>query len=181
MVSGRFSSRDRPAFPAKQVLEWYVNFEIITVESMNLSLDKQEGEWYSSLPLRGAVYDLMYTATSEAAVADRLRAVTALGKSNDPRAVRPLADLLCDANPEVRLCATTALGLLKSGRPVDELIARLRDRNELAAIRQQAAGALSAIRSTGALRGLKEFIADEDEDPEIRSYSADLIRTIGPW
>jgi HEAT repeat protein len=148
---------------------------------MNLSLDKQEGEWYSSLPLRGAVYDLMDTAMSETAVADRLRAVTALGKSNDPRAVRPLADLLCDANPEVRLYATTALGLLKSGRPVDELIARLRDRNELAAIRQQAACALSAIRSTGALRGLKEFIADEDEDPEIRSYTADLLRTIGPW
>jgi HEAT repeat protein len=148
---------------------------------MNLSLEKQEGVWYSSLPFKGAVYDLVYAATSKATVADRLRAVTALGKSNDPRAVRPLADLLCDANPEVRLCATTALGLLKSGRPVDELIGRLRDRNELASIRQQAAGTLSAIRSTGALRGLKEFIADEDEDLEIRSYAADLLRTIGPW
>jgi HEAT repeat protein len=148
---------------------------------MNLSLEKQEGEWYSSLPLKGAVYDLVYTATSEVTVTDRLRAVTALGKSNDPRAVRPLADLLCDANPEVRLCAATALGLLKSGRPVDELIARLRDRYELASIRQQAAGALSAIRSTGALRGLKEFIADEDEDPELRSYAADLLKTTGPW
>jgi HEAT repeat protein len=158
-----------------------VNFGIITVEYMGLSLEKQDNEWYNSLPRTGVVYDLVYAAMSGADAAGRLRAVIALGKSDDPRAVRPLMDLLSDSDPEIRLSATTALGQLKSGRPVDELIGRLRDRSERTATREQSAVALSAIRSTGAVRGLKEFIADEDEDPALRSYADTLMRNIGPW
>ena len=148
---------------------------------MDLSLEKSDGEWYNSLPPSGGVYDLVNAAQSGTDTADRLPAVIALGKSGDPRAVRPLVDLLSDADEEIRLSATTALGLLKSGRPVDDLIGRLRDRDERAAIREQAAVALSSIRSTGALRGLREFIGDEDEDPVLRSYAGALLNSVGPW
>jgi len=148
---------------------------------MVLSLEKQDGEWYNSLPHKGAVYDLVYAAMSEAEPAERIRAVTALGKSDDPRAVRPLMDLLSDVDPEIRLSATTALSHLKSGRPVEDLIGRMRDRNERTDTRKQAIIALSFIRSTGALRGLKEFVADDDEDPVLRSYTNSLLDSVGPW
>ncbi|MDP2796911.1 MAG: HEAT repeat domain-containing protein [Methanoregula sp.] len=148
---------------------------------MGLSLEKQDGEWYNSLPHKGAVYDLVYAAASGTDATRRLRAVVTLGKSDDPRAVRPLMELLSDADPEIRLSATTALGQLKSGRPVDELIGRLRDRSEKTATREQAVIALTAIRSTGALRGLREFVADEDEDPALRSYANSLLNSVGPW
>ena len=158
-----------------------MNFEIFKVEYMVLSLEKQDGEWYNSLPHKGSVYDLVYTAMSGADAAGRIQAVLALGKSDDPRAVRPLMDLLSDGDPEIRLSATTALSHLKSGRPVEDLIGRLRDRSEWTATRKQAIVALSYIRSTGALRGLKEFVADEDEDPALRSYTNSLLNSVGPW
>lgn len=148
---------------------------------MGLSLEKQDSEWYNSLPHKGAVYDLVYAAMSGVDTAARIRAVIALGKSDDPRAVRPLMDLLSDADPEIRLSATTALSHLKSGRPVEDLIGRLRDRNEWTATRKQAVIALSTIRSTGALRGLREFIVDEDEDPALRSYTNILLNSVGLW
>ena len=148
------------------------------VEIMGISLEQQDGEWYKSLPHSGGVYDLIYTAVSGTGLAERLRAVVALGKSGDPRAVRPLVDLLGDTDPEIRLAATTALGNLKSGRPVDELIERLQDRNEQMVIREQAAVALTSIRSTGALRGLREFSLNEDEDPVLRGYAGNLLKDI---
>jgi HEAT repeat protein len=146
---------------------------------MEISLEQQDGEWYNSFPSRGEIYDLIYTAISGTGTTDRLQAVVALGKSGDPRAVRPLVDLLGDEDGEIRLSATIALGSLKSGRPVDELVGRLRDRSELMVIREQAAVAIIAIRSTGALRGLREFILDEDEEPGIRLYAGNLLKDIG--
>jgi HEAT repeat protein len=146
---------------------------------MEISLEQEDGEWYNSLPHRGEVYDLIYRAVSGTGTAERLQAVAALGKSGDPRAVRPLVDLLGDTDEEIRLAATTALGSLKSGRPVDELIERLRDPGERMVIREQAAVALTAIRSTGALRGLREFVADEDEDPGLISFTGNLLKDIG--
>lgn len=146
---------------------------------MSISLEKMNDEWYDASPCRGGVYDLVYTATSGVDLAERLRAVVALGKSDDPRAVRPLADLLGDADPEIRLSAITALGQLKSGRPVDDLILRLRDRDERKITREQAAISLSAIRSTGALRGLREFVADEGEDKGLRSFAGNLLDSTG--
>ena len=146
---------------------------------MEISLEQQDGEWYNSFPSRGEIYDLIYTAISGTGTTDRLQAVVALGKSGDPRAGRPLVDLLGDTDNEIRLSATTALGSLKSGRPVDELVGRLRDRSELMVIREQAAVAITAIRSTGALRGLREFILDEDEEPGIRLYAGNLLKDIG--
>ena len=145
---------------------------------MGSSVEKQEAEWYDSFPHRGAIYDQLSIATSGAVKSDRLGAVVALGKSDDPRAVRPLMDLLEDPDPEIRIEAVVALGLLKSGRSVEALIGRLQDRGEQAGIRKQAAAALCSIRSTGAIRGLKEFATDEDEDPAIRDFVAGVISRI---
>jgi hypothetical protein len=149
---------------------------------MGISVENNENEWNTSFAAgRSVIYDLVYTASSGTDTADRLRAVVALGKSDDPRAVRPLMDLLGDSDPGIRLSATTALGLLKSGRPVDDLIEKLRDRNEQMIIREQAAVALSGIRSTGALRGLREFSADKDEDAGLRASTDSLLKSIGTW
>jgi hypothetical protein len=148
---------------------------------MGISLEQQDGEWYNSLPRRGGVYDLIDTAVSASGTEDRLRAIQALGKSGDPRAVRPLTDLLGDTDTEIRLSAITALGSLQSGRPVDELIGRLRDQSEEMIIREKAAVALTSIRSTGAVHGLKEFVADKDEDSALRSYTGNLLKGIGSW
>jgi HEAT repeat protein len=148
---------------------------------MDLSVEKSEGEWYNSLPRKGAIYDLAYAAVSGTDRDGRLRAVVALGKSGDPRAVRPLMDLAADSDPAIRSSVICALGCLKSGRSVEVLIGCLRDRVEQAGIRQEAAAALAAIRSTGAIRGLKEFAADEGEDPLIRSAVKDVLDGMGAW
>ena len=147
---------------------------------MSIILEEQEGAWYSARP-RGGVYDLVYAALSGTDTAARLRSVAALGKSDDPRAVRPLMDLLSNAEPEIRLAATTALGQLKSGRPVDDLIGRLRDHDEQMVTREQAVVALVAIRSTGAIRKLREFVADDHEDPALRSYTGNLLSEVKTW
>jgi HEAT repeat protein len=152
----------------------------ILVEYMGLSIERNESGYEASILRREVVYDFIDTAVHGAGNTDRLRAVVALGKSGDPRAVRPLVDLLSDTEPEIRLSATTALGQLKSGRPVDDLLGRLRDREEQMATREQAAAALSTIRSTGALRGLKEFAADHDEDTGLRAYAEILLKGITP-
>jgi HEAT repeat protein len=148
---------------------------------MGISIDGNNCGRDASFGGTGLIYDLVYAAMNGSDATERVRAVVALGKSDDPRAVRPLADLLCDADPVVRLSATTALGYMKSGRPVDDLIGRLRDRNEQKAIREQAAVALSVIRSTGAVRGLREFAANGDEGPALRLYVENLLRDTGLW
>ena len=147
---------------------------------MDISLEQQDGEWYKSLPHSGGVYDLIYTAVSGSGTADRLRAVVALGKSGDPRAVRPLVDLLGDTDQEIRLAATKALGSLKSGRPVDELVERLQDRSEQMVIREQAAVALARYteyrRSPGTqgVRGRRDM-----RITAIRSFAGDLLKDTG--
>ena len=151
------------------------------VYNMDLSVEKPDVEWYNAFPRKGAVYDLAYTAGSGSDKSERLRAVIALGKSGDPRAVSPLMDLAMDSDPEIRASVIFALGSLKSGRSVEVLIGCMRDRNEQAEIRQEAAVALAAIRSTGAIRGLKEFVVDESEDPSIRSAVKDVLDSMGAW
>ena len=144
-------------------------------------MNQPDVEWYNALPKTGAIYGLIDTATFGMSKMERLRAVIALGESDDPRAVRPLMGILRDGDPEIRIYATSALGTLKSGRAVDALIGRLKDKNEQSATRQQAAAALAAIRSNTAILGLKECIADENEDPAIRSYIRGVLSRMGSW
>jgi len=148
---------------------------------MDLMAEKLNGEWYSSFPRRGVVYDLTYAAMSGKSREERLQAVVMLGKSDDPRAVRPLMDLLGDRDPVIRGAATTALGHLKSGRSVEALLERLRDRSESVEIRNLAIGALATIRSTGALRGLREFASEPDEDPTLRRLVVEHLSCMETW
>ncbi len=67
---------------------------------------------------------------------------------------------------------------LKSGRAVDVLIERLKDKNEQLATRQHAAAALAAVRSYSAIEGLRDMYADTDEDPALRSFVAEEIYRI---
>jgi HEAT repeat protein len=90
-------------------------------------------------------------------------------------------DLLSDRDPEIRLSSATALGQLKSGRSVEALTGLLKERSEHIAIRQQAAISLAAIRSTGAIREMKEFVADKNEEAAIRSYTEEILAKIGTW
>jgi len=146
---------------------------------MNSSAAKMPGAWYEAAPGKGIVYDLSSAALSAPDTVGRLRAVAGLGKTGDPRAVRPLMDLVSDSDPAIRRGAIAALAELKSGRPVEVLLERLRDRKEEAEIRHLAAETLAAIRSTGAVRGLREFSADPGEDEELRARVGGLLTHIG--
>jgi HEAT repeat protein len=148
---------------------------------MDISVEKPRGEWYEAFPGKGIVYDLTSTALSDQSTDERLRAVTALGKSGDPRAVRPLMDLVADHDPAIRRGAIVALGELKSGRTVEVLIERLRDQNEQGNIRRLSADTLAAIRSTGAIHGLREYSADLNEDPALRTYVTGILDHTGTW
>ena len=148
---------------------------------MAISIERDVGGWNEAVAGRGAVYDLAYASVHATETAERLRAVEGLGKTGDPRAVRPLMDLLEDTDRAIRLAATKELGHLKSGRPVDDLIGRLRDKSEQDEIRNQAIVSLAAIRSTGALRGLKEFAADEEESAVLRASAKSELDEIGTW
>jgi HEAT repeat protein len=148
---------------------------------MDMSVEEPDNKWYESVPPRGGVYDLVQAALDGKSAEERLLAVSALGKSDDPRAVRPLMDLLGDPDPALRVSAANALGQLKSGRSVEVLIGRLRDRSEQIAVRHQAALALASIRSTGAIRGLREFVADPDEDAEVRFSVGEILATVESW
>ena len=149
------------------------------MNAMDISAEKPRGEWYDSFPGKGIVYDLTSVALSGPDTEGRLRAVVGLGKSGDPRAVRPLMDLVADHDPDIRRGAIAALCELKSGRSVEVLIERLRDKSEQGDIRRLAAETLAAIRSTGALRELNEFAADAKEETDLRSYTSALIAHLG--
>lgn len=153
--------------------------DTITVNIMGISIERDGSSWNGTVSGGSVVYDLAYAALHATEPAERLRAVDSLGRTDDPRAVRPLMDLLEDSDPVIRLAATKELGHLKSGRPVDDLILRLRDRRELDAIRIQAIVTLAAIRSTGAIRGLREFAGDEGEDATLRLSARNLLGEIG--
>jgi HEAT repeat protein len=148
---------------------------------MDLMAENLNGEWYSSFPQRGAVYDLAYAALSGKTRDTRLQAVIMLGKSNDPRAVRPLVGLLGDPDNGIRGAATNALGNLKSGRSVEALLDRLWDRSEDTDVRNQAILALATIRSTGALRGLREFAAEAEDEPALRSLAGEILLKTEKW
>ncbi len=144
-----------------------------------MNLLKPTTVWYNSVPPSGEVYCLADIATSGQSKGERLGAVRALGKIGDPRAVRPLIDLLNDTDPEIRAAVTASLGELKSGRAIEALTGLLRDREERVSIRKQAVISLAAIRTTGATDVLEKFIADQEEDPAVREFASDVLTRIG--
>ena len=140
--------------------------------------EKSASEWFSALPKTGGVYRLINGTMSERSQKERIRAVIALGESNDPRAVRPLMDCCHDSDAVIRRHATEALYKLKSGRAVDVLIERLKDKNEQLRPGSMQQSALAAVRSYSAIGGLRDLYADADEDPALRSFVAGEIHRI---
>jgi len=57
----------------------------------------------------------------------------------------------------------------------------MKDKSEQAGTRQRAASALAAIRTYGAIEGLRDRIFDINEDPAIRSYVAEMLGRMRIW
>ena len=145
---------------------------------MGMIAERSVDEWYSSFPKTSGIYRLINGTMDDRDKKERIRAVIALGESDDPRAVRPLMDCCTDKDPLIRLHATEALFKLRSGRAVSVLVERLRDRNEQLATRERAAAALAAVRSFTAIEGLRDLYSDTDEDPVLRSFVAEELHRI---
>jgi HEAT repeat protein len=145
---------------------------------MGMMVERSVDEWHSFLPKTGGVYRLINGTMGDRSQNERINAVIALGESNDPRAVHPLMDCCSDNDALIRKHATEALLKLRSGRAVEVLIERLKDKNELLATRERAAAALAAVRSYGAIKGLRDLYSDTDENPSLRSFVAEEIQRI---
>ena len=113
-----------------------------------------------SLLTTDEIYDLIEKTMVGKSLKVRIRAITTLGNSEDPRAVRSLIECCKDRNPEIRCSAIIGLENMRSGRSVEVLIERIRDKAELPENRQRAAAALATIRSYSAIRELKSRYGD---------------------
>jgi HEAT repeat protein len=146
---------------------------------MTVNVGNDEGSLL--LPRGIGIYSIIDKTTNDHPVKERIRAVIALGESDDPRAVRPLIDCCRDRNPEIRWHAIEALGSIRSGRSVDVLIERLQDTAEPAEIRQRAALALVTVGNLSAIEGLRETLRMESTPPLLKSRITSLLgRTMAP-
>jgi HEAT repeat protein len=133
------------------------------------------GEWFDDLPRTGRIYQLIERSGESERRETRIRALRALGESEDPRAVRPLVKCTYDDAAEIRRYATEGLLKLRSARGADALHDRLRDKNEEWATRKLAADALGEIRSHYAIEILIECLLNRQEDLSIREYVAMVL------
>ena len=111
---------------------------------------------------KNTVYTLIARLQGETIPGRRREAAIALGKSGDPRAIRPLIERISEPDPEMRLAVTLALTELGSIRAADALIERLRDTSELSGIREAAATGLGKIRSSRAIPALRSCLGNGD-------------------
>jgi HEAT repeat protein len=142
---------------------------------MVMSVDGSGGQWFSSLLRTGRIYRLIDTALEQGNREERISAIIQLGRSGDPRAVRPLVDCCGEEDIAIRKSAIDALGEIGSGRAVDVLVERLDDPEEDRGIRISAASALASIRSDRAVSELKVRGSDLDMDPALHSAIADAL------
>lgn len=140
------------------------------VEGLEESLTGTEG-----------IYRLIEKTMNSRSTRVRIWAITALGNSGDPRAVRSLIACCQDRDPEIRIRAIEGLKNLRSGRSVEALADRLRDRDELPEIRQRAAATLATIRSFGAIRELRNRQTDTMEDEAIRVFVGKELDRLHLW
>lgn len=142
---------------------------------MDTCVKESASEWFNTMPATGRIYRLIDDALDAGKSRNREDAIKALGVSGDPRAVRPLVNCCRDPDPVIRLHAIDALNKLKSGRSVNALVERLKDRTERPEIREHAADALASIRSYGAINSLRECSLDPEEMPVIRAYVSHVL------
>jgi HEAT repeat protein len=138
-------------------------------------------EWDSSLPKTDGIYRLIEKTMDSRSLKVRIWAITALGNSGDPRAVRSLIDCCQDQSSVIRFLAIKGLQSLKSGRSVEALVDRLRDKDELLETRLRAAAALATIRSFSAIRELRNRHADPDEDGTLRTFIGRELDKVHIW
>jgi HEAT repeat protein len=116
---------------------------------------------------------------------DRLRGPTRapaarlLGPSRDSRAVEPLAHLLADPDPEVRVAAARSLGQLRDTRAVESLLLATRDSEY--AVREAADAALDGMGVAAVVVGLAALVrpmlpgASEEGDDEALPWAERVI------
>jgi len=105
----------------------------------------------------------------------RMRAIAALAKLGDERAVKPLVEVLRDSDVQVREEAAWALGRIAKTSAVAPLIESLRD---LAAnVRLKAAQSLGQIKDARAVEPLVAALRDPDNG--VRFYVAGALGKIG--
>jgi len=143
----------------------------------NSMIDERE----SSVLTMDEIYDLIEKTMVGKSPKVRIRAITTLGNSGDPRAVRSLIDSCKDQNPEIRRSAIVGLQNMRSGRSVDALIERIRDKEELPENRQRAAAALATIRSFSAIQELKNRYGDTDENGSLRTFIGGELDRVKMW
>ena len=148
---------------------------------MGIITDTMADELGDSLPGTDGIYRLIEKTMNSRSVKVRIWAITALGNSGDPRAVRSLVECCRDQDPEIRIRAIEGLKNLRSGRSVEVLADRLRDKDELPEIRQRAAATLAAIRSFGAIQELRNRHTDTEEDERIRTFIGGELDRVHPW
>ena len=148
---------------------------------MGMIANSMVDEWLNSQPKTDMIYRLIEKTMDDRSPKERILAITALGNSGDPRAVRSLMDCCRDQDPEIRRRAIEGLQNLRSGRAVDVLIDRLRDKEELPETRQRAAAALATIRSYSAIQELRNRYADTDEDGALRSFIGGELDRVQIW
>jgi len=148
---------------------------------MGMIADSMVDEWDRSLSKTDGIYRLIEKTMDSRSQKVRIWAIIALGNSGDPRAVRSLIECCKDQSPEIRLRAIEGLQNLRSGRSVEVLIDRLRDKEEDPEIRKRAAAALAATRSFGSLLELRNRHADPDEDEALRTFIGRELDRVSVW
>lgn len=133
-----------------------------------------------ALAAKRATDALAGVAAKDAEPLARLHAVWGLGQvaRTDPDALKPVAALLGDADPEVKAQAAKVLGDAKSADSADKLVALLAD--PAARVRHFAATALGKIRHKPAVGPLFDVLkANKDADPFLRHAAVAALARIG--
>jgi hypothetical protein len=132
--------------------------------------------WGPGDEIPGAVQDIESLLPMLSTEDNRVRvaAITSLGKTGNPQAVRPLITLLGDGNRGVREAAVRALGAL-GGLAVEPLIAALGDGDWHLRV-----GSAIALRIIGDLSGVEPLIrALSDENRFVRREAAKSLGRMG--
>ena len=110
----------------------------------------------------------------------RTKAVNALQKIRDPRAVEPLIAVLKDEDSYVRRSVASALGHFGDERAVLPLIDALQEKHT--GIRRSAVSSLGDLGDERAVAPLVSMLTDDDgffEELHVCTYAADALLKIG--
>jgi HEAT repeat protein len=105
----------------------------------------------------------------------RHAAAIALGKTGDPRAIKPLENALRDEDSHVRVAAVEALSQLGNAQSCTILLTLLRDRNHL--VRAAAVDALGRMGDARVVEPIGAFLL-KDESWDVRKLSVETLGRI---